>query len=351
MDDESLLGGRYRLGARLGGGGMADVYRAVDTRLDREVAVKLFRSGTDDDGRRRFAEEARILGGLNHPGLVAVHDADAVRGELYLVMELVEGRTLADVSAAGPLPPDRVAELGRQLADVLAYVHGSGIVHRDVKPSNVLVSHEGRVYLTDFGISRLSDAVGRMTSSGVVVGTAGYMAPEQVRGVGVSYPADVYALGLVLLECATGQVEYPGSGAEAAVARLARSPHIPPELPEPLNRTLREMTADDPEERPTARRCADLLGGEATETIPVVPATQPATPEPTRVQPVPAAPARRRWPWAVAAGCAALLLVVLAVYLSLPQPATGPALPPVSGPPGVARLPDDLTNLERLVRG
>lgn len=364
--DAPLLGGRYRLGSCLGGGGMADVYRATDVRLDRVVAVKRFRSGTDETGRARFEDEARLLASLNHPGLVPVHDASASGDELYLVMQLVVGETLAELIGRGPLPPAQVADLGRQLAEVLDYVHSNRIVHRDVKPSNVLLSDEGRVFLADFGISRLADAVGSMTASGVIMGTATYMAPEQVRGIDLAYPVDVYALGLVLLECVTGRVEYDGSGAEAAVARLTRTPHVPEWLPEPLAGTLRVMTADDPQQRPSAARCADLLGGDATETIPAVSAApaplppsdaEPATIPGTQFLPLTTQQAvaelpERRFGWPLLATLGALTLLVVAFFLipSQPEP-TGPGLPPVSGPAGVERLPADLANLERLVRG
>ncbi|MEU5845473.1 serine/threonine-protein kinase [Saccharopolyspora shandongensis] len=366
MDDVPLLGGRYRLGARLGSGGMADVYRAMDTRLQRVVAAKVFRSGTDATGRKRFAEEARILAGLSHPGLVTVHDFNAGEDELYLIMELVEGPTLSDVIAEGPLPPERVADLGGQLAAVLAHVHDNGIVHRDVKPSNVLISGDGKAFLTDFGISRLADAVARMTSSGLIVGTATYMAPEQVSGGDVGHPADVYALGLVLLECVTGKVEYPGAGAESAVARLVRAPEVPIGIPVHLHRALLAMTATAPERRPTAAQSADLLSGKATEVIPRIPAAPPTEPQrPPQPQSRPMTqhlpveelrtelrterPNRR--PLLLAGGGLLVLLIVLITYFSLPEAPVAPTLPPASGPAGVGRLPEDLANLERLVQG
>ncbi|KAA5831887.1 serine/threonine-protein kinase [Saccharopolyspora hirsuta] len=347
MGEAPLLGGRYRLGARIGSGGMADVYRAMDTRLQRVVAAKVFRSGADAAGRERFAEEARTLAGLSHPGLVTVHDFSAGPDELYLIMELVEGRTLADEVQLGPLSPQRVAEIGSRLADVLAHVHDNGIVHRDVKPSNVLIACDDSVYLADFGISRLAAAAARRTSSGVLIGTATYMSPEQVSGGEVGYPADVYALGLVLLESVTGRVEYPGSGAESAVARLVRAPEIPLSLPTGLHRALLLMTGSDPAKRPTAAECADLLAGRSTDVIPRIQA-EPPRPA-TQLLPKPE-PRRNLKPWLLSGAGLGVLLVALIVFLALPPAPEPPNLPPVSGPAGVERLPEDLANLEGLIR-
>lgn len=345
MGEAPLLGGRYRLGARIGRGGMADVHRAMDTRLQRVVAAKVFRSGADAAGRERFAEEARILAGLSHPGLVTVHDFSADADELYLIMELVEGHTLADEVQAGPLPPQRVAEIGSRLADVLAHVHANGVVHRDVKPSNVLISDEGGVYLADFGISRLAAAAGRITGSGQLIGTATYMSPEQVSGGEVGYPADVYALGLVLLESVTGRVEYPGSGAESAVARLVRAPEVPLDLPIGLHRALLVMTASDPAKRPTAAECVDLLAGRSTDVIPRVQATPPHQ----ATHPLPR-PRRHLKPWLLTGAGIGALLVVLVALLVTPSAPEQPALPPVSGPAGVERLPEDIATLEELIQ-
>lgn len=391
---ERVLADRYRLEAHLGGGGMADVYRAVDIRLTRTVAVKVFRSAAQESGGRdRFQEEARLLASLDHPGLVTIYDAGTDSGELFLVMQLVEGTTLSGLIASGPMSPVEVADLGQRLASVLAYVHENGIMHRDVKPSNVLVASDGRVFLADFGISRLVDAAHRMTASGIV-GTAGYLSPEQVLGADASYRVDVYALGLVLLECLTGQPEYPGTGIESAIARVSRPPRIPDDLPPALAETLRAMVADDPKQRPSAARCAELLdlagsggvtaafaeAGQA-ESAPTVqaPAAAPAAAAPaaertvlgTRFMPAGdgftevtgAAPdqhVRRRGRlsravWGALAGAVALIVLVIALLLGVfsgPPPApAAPPLPPAQGSPGVQRLPNDLQNLERAVNG
>ncbi|WP_329791427.1 serine/threonine-protein kinase [Lentzea sp. DG1S-22] len=266
----NLLAGRYRLLDAVGAGGMAEVYRAEDTVLGREVAVKVFRPGWDDTARRRFESEVRTLAGLSHPGLVPVHDAGTGDGTPFLVMRLLEGRTLRTEIADGPLSPQRVRRLGAELAEALAYVHAQGVVHRDVKPSNILLDDLDRPYLADFGLARLPGAT-RLTRTDQMVGTAAYLAPEQVRGADVDHPVDIYALGLVLLECLTGHREYPGGEVEAAVARLHRSPAIPEHLPADLAGLLSSMTASDPDQRPTAADCARALQANpvADDTLPV----------------------------------------------------------------------------------
>ncbi|MEV7202530.1 serine/threonine-protein kinase [Streptomyces griseoluteus] len=274
-----LVGGRYRLGAGIGRGGAADVYEGVDVRLGRQVAVKFFRAGAEPELERRFAEEAVLLARLQHPGLVTVYDAGRHQDRAYLVMELVTGRTLRECLASGPLSPRRVAELGAALARALTHVHDAGIVHRDIKPSNVLLDASGAPHLADFGIARLVNAT-RHTASDVLIGTAAYLAPEQVMGREIRPAADVYALGLVLLECLKGELEYAGTPLEAAVARVHRSPVVPDSLPTGLARLLHAMTAQDETARPDAPSCASALA--ALRAVPdaalssVTPVTLPA---------------------------------------------------------------------------
>ncbi|MGW2209692.1 protein kinase domain-containing protein [Streptomyces sp. NPDC001781] len=252
------VGDRYRLGAGIGRGGAADVYEGVDARLGRRVAVKIFRAGAEPEMERRFTEEAVLLARLQHPGLVTVYDAGRHQGRAYLVMELVTGRTLRECLASGPLSPRRVTELGAALARALAHVHDVGIVHRDIKPSNVLLDASGAPHLADFGIARLVNAT-HHTASDVLIGTAAYLAPEQVMGREVRPAADVYALGLLLLECLKGELEYAGTPLEAAVARVHRSPVVPDAVPPGLARLLRAMTALDEATRPDAPSCAQEL--------------------------------------------------------------------------------------------
>ncbi|MEV6710744.1 protein kinase [Lentzea sp. NPDC051208] len=327
---DRLLAGRYEVGELLGAGGMADVYRAWDTRLRRDVAVKLFRSGSDTADDRRFENEIRTLASLSHPGLVQVHDAATADDSPFVVLQLVEGRTLRDRIADGPLPVADVRRLGAELADALAYVHARGVVHRDIKPSNVLLDHHGRPHLADFGLARLTGST-RLTRADQLVGTAAYLAPEQVRGEDIDHAVDIYALGLVLLECLTGQREYQGSDIEAAVARLHRQPAVPDVVTEDLRRLLTSMTSPSPHRRPTAARCAHAL--RHPDEVPTV--TGPAVrPRP----PVRLLAASAVLVVLIAAGIAAALVNQSPPAESAP-PASTSAQPPVSStaiPPAVS---------------
>ncbi|MHA3703410.1 serine/threonine-protein kinase [Jatrophihabitans sp. YIM 134969] len=266
----TVLGGRYRLESVAGRGGMAEVWRARDTVLDRVVAVKWFTPGAGDVAApARQQAEMKLLAGFNHPGLVTVYDAGVQETPMgdrpYVVMEYVDGPTLAARLARGPMPVPAVIALGSSVAGALAYVHERGVVHRDIKPGNILL--EGgddagptTVKLADFGIARLVDDA-RVTKTGMTVGTASYLSPEQVRGEEITPKSDVYSLALVLLEAFTGTVEFPGSPVEAAVARLNRDPVIPGTLGPVLGPLLAAMTARDPGLRPTAREVVDRLAG------------------------------------------------------------------------------------------
>ncbi|MEU1703888.1 protein kinase [Streptomyces sp. NPDC005706] len=255
---------------------MADVYEAVDIRLGRPVAVKVFRPGPGPQTEDRLTAEAVLLAGLQHPGLVTVYDSGREDDRTYLVMQLVEGPTLHSLLQGGPLPERRVAALGAALARALAHVHRADIVHRDVKPSNVLLDAAGDPHLADFGIARLADAT-RQTAPDVLTGTAAYLAPEQVEGGYVGPPADVYALGLVLLECLKGELEYHGTPLEAAVARLLRAPEIPTWISPDLATLLRAMTAKDSGARPDAEHCAQTLAALNTPGVPPsLPLTAPS---------------------------------------------------------------------------
>lgn len=257
---DAVLANRYALESVIGRGGMADVHRARDQVLHRQVAVKILRGvSTDPQDRERFGAETRMLAQLRHPSLVMILDAGTEGERPFLVMELVEGASLAELCREGPLDPPHVATIGVRLADALRYVHAEGIVHRDIKPANVLLSHDGRVLLADFGIARLTADAARLTGSGVMIGTAAYLAPEQVRNQEIGPAADVYSLGLVLLEALTGVQTYSGPSTEAALARLFTPPSVPDDLPEPWPGLLSSMTALDVSMRPTPAEVGSAL--------------------------------------------------------------------------------------------
>ncbi|MFE5672195.1 serine/threonine-protein kinase [Agromyces sp. NPDC056523] len=260
---------RYEFLEHIGSGGMADVYRARDNELGRHVAVKLFRDADETvSDRQRREREINLLSGLTHLGLVPVYDAGRLMHagveRRYLVMELVEGLSLAHRIHNGPLKPRQVADVGAQVADVLSYVHGHGVIHRDIKPENILVSETptfGYTLMTrlaDFGVAQFVDGT-RLTGHGTIMGTAAYISPEQARGEDVTAATDIYSLGLVLLESLKGEREYSGTPIEAALARLHRSPEIPEELSAEWRALLAAMTADDPAVRPNAHDVASTM--------------------------------------------------------------------------------------------
>jgi hypothetical protein len=256
----SLLHDRYRLGEPIGRGGASVVLKAHDELLGRDVAVKMFTARAVEPGDlHRQEAEARMLAAMNHHGLVTLLDAgidltDPGAPQVYLVLELVDGMDLRAALRPGPLNGLDVAYLGFDLAGALAYVHEHGIVHRDVKPANVLVtglaSGRPRGKLADFGIAMLR--TGSLRPEEQTTGTAAYLSPEQVEGVPLTPATDVYSLGLVLLEGLTGYPAYTGSVVDAALARLVRPPEIPTVVPPDLAELLRSMTQRRPQDRPSA---------------------------------------------------------------------------------------------------
>ena len=321
---------RYVLLDRIGGGGMGSVWRATDAVLDRPVAIKVLAAQLSDDAefRQRFRREARAAARLDHPSITQVYDygeIDQPDGVLqFLVMELLDGTTLASRLEHGPLPAAEVAGIGAQVADALASAHRSGVVHRDVTPGNIMLT-QSRVKVLDFGISTVAGDAS-MTAAGQTLGTPAYLAPERVQGLPATPAVDVYALGAVLYNAVTGRTPFQGSWTEQAHAHV----HQPvPDLdlvPDPLRRALAACLSKGPDDRPSAAQLAEALHsiGDFIQAAPPVPMQMPmqaAAPAvyaapvyrsgATQVLPAaqPAAPAaRRRGPGALAAIAIALFL-------------------------------------------
>jgi serine/threonine-protein kinase len=313
-----VLNNRYRLVDRLARGGMATVWVAEDTLLARKVAVKTLHPelSVDESVRARFRNEAISAAGLAHPGIVTTYDTGEDDGVAYIVMELVDGpnlRTLLD--ERGPLPVPEALRIARSVAAALEEAHRNGIVHRDIKPANVLVPAEGPVKVTDFGIAKASGS-GDLTSAGTIIGTARYLAPEQVRGESADGRADVYAVGLLLHEMLSGSLPFHGdTEMGAALARLSVAPDpLPESVPTGVRAVVaRSLTVDPGARWPSAHALAAALdaalrgeqvpGADRTAARAAPPLPPPVETAPPRVaQPRPRPQPRREraaWPWAI----------------------------------------------------
>ncbi|MDX6398584.1 MAG: eukaryotic-like serine/threonine-protein kinase [Gaiellaceae bacterium] len=257
MAVRELIAGRYELKDLVGTGGMSSVYCAFDTLLERNVALKILheRFNDDQDHVERFRREARAVAQLSHPNIVTVIDRGETDGKQYIVFELVDGENVKElVERGGPLPVRRALELGLDIGRALAFAHGQGLVHRDVKPQNVLLDADGRAKVTDFGIARTLDAVGH-TETGTVLGTSHYVAPEQARGERVDDLTDVYSFGVVLWELLCGEVPYPGDSFlsvamkhvnEPVPAVLERRPDAPLRLASLVESCMAKLPANRP---------------------------------------------------------------------------------------------------------
>lgn len=261
--------GRYRPQARIGRGGEATVFRAVDEILGREVAIKLYRSGGEEE-MAQYRTEQSALARLSHHGIVSLIDAGIDYSapqdpRPFLVMELVSGSDLASTLAQRELTVEEIAEIGYDISEALEYVHANGVVHRDIKPSNIMLVTYGtttfraRARLTDFGIASGIAGAPAHEEEGRTTGTAAYLSPEQASRQPATPASDIYSLGLVLLECFTRSVAFAGDPVTAALARLDHDPVIPADLPHEWAPLLRAMTARDPEARPTAAQLTPAL--------------------------------------------------------------------------------------------
>ncbi|MFI6854154.1 serine/threonine-protein kinase [Streptomyces sp. NPDC050416] len=313
-----LLAGRYRLDVEIGRGGMGEVWRAYDETLARAVAVKLLLpQDTDATAASRFRLEAQTAGRLNHPNVVGVLDFGEYDNRLYLVMELVEGDSLARVlSASGALPAEQVARLAAQAAAGLAAAHQQGIVHRDVKPANLLLDAGGTLKIGDFGIARFLDDPGAaLTATGQIVGTGLYLAPERALGRPAGPASDMYSLGCVLYQLLSGRPPFQADTAVALLHQHLDNAPVPPRelgvagLPPAFESYLLALLAKQPEDRPTAQQAAEWFAGGAWRGLP--------EPLPEAVSP---GSASGSGPYAASPGPAA----ATGPYPASPGPSSGP---------------------------
>ncbi|HYQ10742.1 MAG TPA: Stk1 family PASTA domain-containing Ser/Thr kinase [Gaiellaceae bacterium] len=306
---DTLFDGRYRIQRKLGAGGMADVYLAEDQELGRRVAIKILNGRHANDAQfiERFRREAKNAAALNHPNIVSIYDRGEAEDTYYIAMEFLDGRTLKELIVGHGAAPVRVAiEYARQILSALRFAHRHGIVHRDIKPHNVLVDAEGRVKVTDFGIARAGTS--QMTETGSIVGTAQYLSPEQARGGEVDQRSDLYSLGVVLYELLTGKTPFEGdTPVEVAMKHLSNAPKPPSELrkdiPPELDMVVLRALAKDPNDR---YQSADEMEGDldrvarglpiaaatvdtATQVMRRPPATQVESTAATMIAPVPGA--------------------------------------------------------------
>src|SRR6201989_1599911 len=278
----SVFDGRYRIERKLGAGGMADVLLAEDQELGRRVAIKILndRHAADDSFIERFRREAQNACGLSHPNIGSIYDRGEAEGTYYIAMEYLDGRSLKElIVGRGPAPIKITIGYARQILAAVGFAHKHGIVHRDIKPHNVLVGPEGRLKVTDFGIAR--SGASQMTEVGSIIGTAQYLSPEQARGAPVDQTSDLYSVGVVLYEMLTGQVPFTGdTPLEVAMKHLSEVPVPPselrPEVPHDLDSVVLRALAKDPSERYQSAEEMDADLARVADGLPVDPETETA---------------------------------------------------------------------------
>jgi serine/threonine-protein kinase len=286
----SVIAGRYRLEAPIGAGGMAEVFRALDTTLDRPVAVKILapQYAKDPSFVDRFRREAQAAARLNHPNVVSVYDSGSDDGTHYIVMEFIEGRTLADfLSKGGRLAPTKAVEIAERVADALEAAHSQGVVHRDIKSANVMVTRSGVVKVMDFGIARIAEGAENVTQTAAVLGTASYLSPEQAQGRPVDARSDIYSLGVVLYEMLVGAPPFTGDTAMAVAYRHVHETPPPPssknkDVPSALDAVVMRALAKNPANRYAAagefrEDLERVARGESVSATPLMPAGGDAT--------------------------------------------------------------------------
>ncbi|MBM2850281.1 MAG: Protein kinase protein, partial [Anaerolineales bacterium] len=284
--------GPYRVVEQVGVGGMATVYKAYQPSMDRYVAIKILPHYLSQDPEfvKRFQREARAIAKLEHAHILPVHDYGEYEGIAYIVMRYVEAGTLKDRMAQGQLPLDEIGRLIEQIGGALDYAHRLGVIHRDIKPGNVLLDTQGDTYLSDFGLARMMEATQQLTASGVGLGTPAYMSPEQGQGVKVDHRSDIYSLGVILYEMVTGHVPFEAETPMAVVIKHITDPlplprTVKPDVPEPIERVILRALAKDPAHRyQTAGEFVQALAV-AVRNVSVPEAARPVVAE--------AAPARR----------------------------------------------------------
>jgi serine/threonine protein kinase len=386
MPEAQLVLDRYRLVDRLAVGGSAEVWRAHDEQLDRAVAVKRLHPHLlpDELSRQRLAAEARAAAGLSHPGIVGIYDVDTSGDWPALVMELVDGESLAArLARDGPLPERQAAAIAADLADALYHAHKRGVIHRDLKPGNILIDADGRARLADFGIARsLAESAERLTQTGSVMGTLRYMAPEQLTGGEIGPRTDLYGLGTVLHEALTGEPPYPASSPVGLVEAQRAGPPTVPAVDPALAAVIRTCLAFNASDRPVhagavaealrawlaGRPEAALALGSVDTSTPTLARPVVTTADPPALRPM---PRRRPLGWALLAAVLLAGVVVVALLAfggpsvatpnvgSSPTPTTAPtpsptpdwlpalldelaqACGPEAQPPGVAGLSEE----------
>ena len=350
---EKIIGGHYQLTGWIGRGGMAIVHRAIDLKLGRQVAVKEAVPPSDmsradrDIMFERLAREAQLAASLKHPNIIAIHAIVHENGRPWIVMELIEAPNIAEIIDNGPLPPAQTAAIGIQMLDALATAHEAGIVHRDVKPSNIMLTSEGRAILTDFGIAVAAHNT-PLTQTGGFIGSPGYMAPERIRGQKAVAASDLWALGATLFMMVEGRHPYADYPGISVMQAILTEPPAPCERAGPLRPVIEGLLHPDPDERLTVQQAKEILRVVAGTTVvpKIQPPTRPAAPLAQPKQPEP----RPQPSWAdqhmgvlIPGALAVMMAVVIGAYVlavhnhwtiagSAPRPHPTTSAPPTPSP-------------------